>query len=153
MTVLLSDVFVKITRRDSQFFARLRVQFEKCLSNNNSMFKPYLTYFLLALLALQSVVATSDAHQSHQSGAEHLNFDTSHQHADETEHFDHNSESESQHSDWDCHHCCHCHGHLSSMVLSTVVHLDLSLALSAYVRYVDAYPPEIFDSFLRPPIA
>ena len=110
MTVLLSDVFVKITRRDSQFFARLRVQFEKCLSNNNSMFKPYLTYFLLALLALQSVVATSDAHQSHQSGAEHLNFDTSHQHADETEHFDHNSESESQHSDWDCHHCCHCHG-------------------------------------------
>lgn len=39
-----------------------------------------LTYFLLTLVVLQSALAMGDAHQLHQSGAEHRVFDQSYQH-------------------------------------------------------------------------
>ena len=46
------------------------------------MLKRVLTYFLLTLVVLQSAVAMGDAHQLHQSGAEHLVFDDTHLHDD-----------------------------------------------------------------------
>lgn len=68
------------------------------------MVRKWLSYILVMLIALQSVVAVADAHQAHQSAMEHLEFEHEH---------DVNADIEAPVSDLaqdDCHHCCHCHG-------------------------------------------
>ena len=44
------------------------------------MIRHAITYLIIALIAMQSVVAVADAHQLHQSGTEHLTFDHEHDH-------------------------------------------------------------------------
>ncbi|WP_154224711.1 hypothetical protein [Marinicella rhabdoformis] len=54
-------------------------------------------------VSFQSIAAVSDVHQSHQSGAEHLEFEHEHE-------GDANLTPQKELSSFDCHHCCHCHG-------------------------------------------
>jgi hypothetical protein len=120
------------------------------------MLKRGLTYFVLALVVLQSAVAIGDAHQLHQSGAEHYVFDDAHLHVDEhatdNEH-NHNLNSNLSAEKWDCHHCCHCHGHFSPAVLISAEDIHLATLSSPVPDYSDKAYPETFETFLRPPIA
>lgn len=121
------------------------------------MLKRALTYFVLTLVVLQSALAMGDMHQLHQSGAEHLVFDQPHQHNEanalEKQH-DHDINSESPTSQkWDCHHCCHCHGHFCPAILISTEGIHLAKSTSPVPDYVEGTFPETYETFLRPPKA
>jgi len=77
------------------------------------MLRRLTSYVLISLIALQSAVATADAHLLHESGNDHVAVELSlgDTHHDGAEHSsndrDHESHAESAS---DCQHCCHCHG-------------------------------------------
>lgn len=119
------------------------------------MIRRAISYLLITLIALQSVVAMADAHRLHQTGTEHLEFEHSHQPGD-TESDKQLSKQASEKSGqplYDCHHCCHCHGH-GSMVLA-VAASQLTALFSGHQKVpyranlTMGIPPTLF----RPPIA
>lgn len=114
------------------------------------MLKRVLTCIILALVVLQSGLAMGDAHQMHQSGAEHKIFDDNHAHPEDSEPSDLDAPSS---QDWDCHHCCHCHGHLCPAILVTSLRLVLPKSPTGVLFYTENTPPLTVDTFLRPPIA
>lgn len=119
------------------------------------MLKRALTYLALILVVLQSGVSLADAHQLHQSGAEHLSFDESHQHLNDTdpeEQHNHDLDTSSS-QQWDCHHCCHCHGHSSPAILISAEHILLVRHSPPVPNYSENTFPETFETFLRPPKA
>jgi len=79
------------------------------------MMRIAMTYMLMLLIALQSMVAVADVHQSHQASAEHLSFQ-----ADRNTEYGTDSAlqlsllddpvEKSTNNQFDCQHCCHCHG-------------------------------------------
>jgi hypothetical protein len=120
------------------------------------MLKCALTYAMLILIVLQSGMAMGDAHQLHQSG-EHVAFDETHQHPDGFEsdrHLIENAESDpSSSQSWDCHHCCHCHGHFCPAILVPTESTLLSKSSSPVPEYSENTFPDTFETFLRPPKA
>ena len=81
-----------------------------------------LAYIMILLIAVQSVVAVVDSHQLHQSGSEHLSFEHSHDQAGNKSTPDKSRIQALQQSvlnNFDCHHCCHCHG-VAQLFLPTV---------------------------------
>ena len=84
------------------------------------MTRKVLTYLLVTMIAMQSFVAIADVHQPHQRGNQHLEFE--HVHGDpatKISEFDELDVVKSVFSEpfesssldeYDCHHCCHCHG-------------------------------------------
>ena len=113
-----------------------------------------LTYILLILLLIQSSVAMGDAHQWHQSGTEHFTFDDTHDHNSNklSDFVDANTDDTSSQIR-DCHHCCHCHGHLCPAILLAIPDVHLNKCVLIPPDYTENTIPQIFDSFLRPPIA
>ncbi|MFT5591694.1 MAG: hypothetical protein ACI8SR_000049 [Oceanicoccus sp.] len=83
------------------------------------MLKTGIQWLMIILIATQSVWSMADAHSGHQSGLEHLEFKHEHNdaHAENA-----NSQTDSKtldnQADFDCHHCCHCHGAHSSFITS-----------------------------------
>ena len=71
------------------------------------MTRQVIIYLLTALIALQSATAMADAHQSHQSGAEHLTVE--HDHNDEVMTDDKLKVDPMTANPFDCDNCCHCH--------------------------------------------
>ena len=71
-----------------------------------------LTYLLILLIAVQSVTSVWDSHQFHQSGTEHLTFEHSHEQSNNSspDKLDVISNQQTDLNNFDCHHCCHCHG-------------------------------------------
>lgn len=121
------------------------------------MFKRVLTYFLLALIVLQSSVAMGDAHQLHQSGTEHVVFDNKHAHFDGLEAQNHDADALQlgtvSHHASDCDHCCHCHGHYCSVALMSLVSVIIPKIATPIPSYSENAFTDSFDSFLRPPRA
>ncbi|MGR6872411.1 hypothetical protein ACU6U9_08900 [Pseudomonas sp. HK3] len=79
------------------------------------MFKTGIQWLMIILIATQSVWSMADAHSTHQSGIEHLEFE--HQH--DTDHADKKApDNRHNQTEFDCHHCCHCHGAHSSFITS-----------------------------------
>ncbi|BFM07297.1 MAG: hypothetical protein K6L75_04140 [Cellvibrionaceae bacterium] len=121
------------------------------------MLKRALTFFVLTLVVMQSVVAMGDAHQLHQSGAEHRVFDEAHLHNDgdvaDAQHDQVLHSDASTVEKWDCHHCCHCHGHLCPAVLISVERIQLLKHCSPVPDYAENTFPETHETFLRPPKA
>lgn len=113
------------------------------------MSKYFLTYFILALVVFQSAVGIADAHQLHQSGIEHLTFDD-HQHAHE--HEDVEIDGAADH-DGDCHHCCHCHGHLSPAILIKLLSFTLNQSSISISGYSQNLLSKTINPLFRPPIA
>ncbi len=114
-----------------------------------------LTYIVLILVVLQSATAMADAHQLHQSGTEHLVFDESHHHLDESgPENQHNFEADASTSQqWDCHHCCHCHSHFCPAILLSAESILLNRLSSPVPDYSENAFPDTFETFLRPPKA
>ncbi|MFL0799429.1 MAG: hypothetical protein K6L76_02270 [Agarilytica sp.] len=116
------------------------------------MSKRFLTYFILALVVFQSAVGIADAHQSHQSGTEHLSFDD-HEHSHEGFEADHTLIDGVDDQERDCHHCCHCHGHSGPAILIKPTSLALQKSSTCLSFYLENTPSEIINPLLRPPIA
>lgn len=118
------------------------------------MLKRALTYFALMLIVLQSALAMGDAHQLYQSGTQHVAFDDTHQ-------LDNAKTTQNQHSvpdkpdssQWDCHHCCHCHSHFCPAILVSAELLLQTKASSSVPDYAENALPDTHETFLRPPKA
>lgn len=79
------------------------------------MIKNLLIFLLVSAVSFQSIAAASDMHESHQTGAEHLEFE--HEHDEPAK--DIELDNQTVQKSFDCHHCCHCHGgHLTSLLPS-----------------------------------
>ncbi|AFU97796.1 hypothetical protein [Simiduia agarivorans] len=118
------------------------------------MIRHAITYLMIALLAVQSVVASADAHQLHQSGTEHLTFDHEQEptHNPETDQEIKSSATLGSIS-FDCHHCCHCHGHGAMIFAESELHLVALFLGNGPVSYNAIYTLGIPPSLYRPPIA
>jgi ABC-type nickel/cobalt efflux system permease component RcnA len=115
------------------------------------MSKLFLTYFILVLMVFQSTAGTVDAHQSHQSGTEHLTFND-HQHTQANVGTDHYDTETSKDHEKDCHHCCHCHGHSSPAALIKPLSLALNKSPVFISNYRESFSSEIINPLLRPPL-
>lgn len=105
-----------------------------------------LMILLLMAVSFQSVASVSDVHQSHQSGAEHLEFEHEHE-------GDANLKPMDESSSFDCHHCCHCHGdHVSSMLPPSfsLAYLELNQAIHISEH---SFTSNLASRLLRPPKA
>jgi len=109
------------------------------------MLKKGLSYLIVMLIAMQSVVAIAETVQSHHSDDQHEN----HQHSIDTNLVDeHLLDIDLANSD--CHHCCHSH---------VMAHFSLTTTLLS-VAYFDHQLPDGYDSYrshllfpdIRPPI-
>lgn len=93
-----------------------------------------LLHILLVLVALQSTIAVADLHQSHQSGQDHLKFDHV-EHDDQVHDTTVTIQTDDSISDtvgeYDCHHCCHCHGvachYLDNQQKNQFTYIDVSI--------------------------
>ena len=120
------------------------------------MIRAWLSYLLITLIALQSVVAVADAHQLHQTGDQHLDFDHVDVHG--SSHPDEHLIAEVQSSSapnaqYDCHHCCHCHGVVQLGVPSSISNLDPAMSQQGISTVHFNYLTPALDPGLRPPIA
>ena len=117
----------------------------------------YLTCLLALLIALQSVAAMADVHQLHQFGTEHLEFDHSHQSSATDTQNDNllakQTPDQSGQSVYDCHHCCHCHGHGSVVLTGAASHLANLFSENGQADYQANLTSGIPPSLFRPPIA
>ncbi|EDY86754.1 conserved hypothetical protein [gamma proteobacterium HTCC5015] len=117
----------------------------------------YLTCLLALLIALQSVAAMADVHQLHQSGTEHLEFDHSHQSTATDTHNDNllakQTPDQPGQSVYDCHHCCHCDGHGSVVLIGATSHLADLFSENGQADYQANLTSGIPPSLFRPPIA
>ncbi len=121
------------------------------------MLKRVLTYFLLALIVLQSGMSMGDTHQLHQSSSEHVTFDEAHQHLGVLEVEKHDVKTlttdTSASSTLDCHHCCHGHAHFCPAILVSTDQLLLTKSSSPVSFYSESAFPNTFETILRPPKA
>lgn len=121
------------------------------------MCKEFLTYFLLMLIATQSAIALSDAHQFDQSGSDHLIFDETHLHHDlpSTNNLhDHDVNIDSSNvQDKDCQHCCQCHNHFTTAIAFSVERFLFTKSPSPVPEYSEGTFPNTFETLLRPPKA
>jgi hypothetical protein len=109
---------------------------------------------LAILIVFQSVVAMADAHQSHQSGSDHVEFDHEHDFGPDelasTTTYVSVLEFAGQ---LDCHHCCHCHGMSPVFLASHNVGFTPISSIPTIAGYSKEYPSLSFSPDLRPPIA
>jgi len=114
------------------------------------MIKKWISILLTALIALQSVNASIDTHQLHQSGQEHLSFE--HDHEGNSIDLSKDNLKTSEDSPYDCHHCCHCHGtsnlYLSGISSATLLSFGSKLSFEYDLNLPSIY---LFPA-LRPPI-
>jgi hypothetical protein len=116
--------------------------------------RKWTSLILTVVVVFQSVVAMADAHQSHQSGSDHVEFEHEHR-AGSDRPVNNLEETTSAVSpvQFDCHHCCHCHGMSSVFLAAHSFGLPLSWSNQTVkyrsVEYLSLSP----SPGLRPPIA
>ena len=96
----------------------------------------------------------ADVHSSHQSGNEHLTFNHQHNHdAQDAENKSKNlNQQQTQNSDFDCHHCCHCHGVHHHWIVTNLVLPQANHYKQTYLIQPYSLPPSPHENLLRPPI-
>lgn len=116
------------------------------------MFRHYLMCLLASMIALQSLNSVADVHQLHQSGAEHVEFDHSHQPTDVEgdNQLTKDTPEKPNQSLYDCHHCCHCHGFvaLTGATARLATFFSGKQQFDYLTNLISAIPPSLF----RPPI-
>ena len=112
-----------------------------------SALKRCLTYFFVALIALQSLLLAADSHRLVQDENQHL--------VAEHFHFQHGHLLTSDidlEQPTDCQHCCHCHGHATPALVPSTLNIRIIysyISLSPYTLQLAPSRPELL---LRPPI-
>lgn len=119
------------------------------------MIKRWFMMVMALVIALQSVAVVADVHQFHQSGTQHLEF----KHLQQPTDTDNDSQLSTQAPDkpgqpvYDCHHCCHCHGHGAGALTGTALHLVALFSGKGQGDYQSSFTSAIPASLFRPPIA
>ncbi len=120
------------------------------------MVKRLLQYCLIAVIALQAVGSVADAHESHQSGTEHVSFEHEHDEHGHAVFPDQESPDQdidhTQPQELDCHHCCHCHGVHHHWLITNLSFSQPSIYKQTYSFQHYTLSPSPLDSILRPPI-
>lgn len=111
------------------------------------MKKRILIGLMAVVIVLQSLVAIADAHQYHQSGSGHLAFAPVHSANETPVHVDSHDRS------YDCHHCCHCHGHSHSLPPAHLAGYLPALPERWSAEHGSSYVSTPRTSRYRPPIA
>jgi hypothetical protein len=118
------------------------------------MIKHWIMMVMALMIALQSVAAIADAHQSHQSGTLHLEFNQPYQSADTDNEIQLTEQAPDKpgQSLYDCPHCCHCHGHgfMALVGSSSPLAIFSGVVLGDYRATLTSVIPA---SLFRPPIA
>lgn len=118
------------------------------------MIKRWFMMIMALVIASQSVAAIADAHQFHQSGTQHQEFNHSHQSSDRDNdtHLVNQSPDKPNQPLFDCHHCCHCHGHASVVLAGSLSRFAIfsGTELADYQAHLTSTIP---TSLFRPPIA
>jgi hypothetical protein len=104
---------------------------------------------LVALIVLQSIAAIADAHQLHQTGSEHLEFDHGH---DSTPVKKEQLAQKDPSAQFDCHHCCHCHGMSHLFLESSSCNIDIVQLGQDISEHRFAYFSYLISPDIRPPI-
>ena len=116
------------------------------------MFKYWLSIFLVALVALQSVVAMADSQQNQQSRDQHLEVNSDQNFADYGNLALEMPDASLSADPADCDQCCHCHGVACVAIVSNyaeqVVHMSM-LTQSGYALF---FPSDTPAPPFRPPI-
>ncbi len=76
-----------------------------------------------------------------------------HHHELEASEINHSHADKSEDHEMDCHHCCHCHGHLSPAILIKSLGFTLNKSPTSLLDYSESFSSEIINPLLRPPIA
>lgn len=114
------------------------------------MVQKWLSYLLIAMIAMQSVGAMAgDEHQSHQDGNQHLEFE--HEHDSKAPKMDEESYSFPG-VEFDCHHCCHCHNLFHFGVLTKNNNFNMALVNQTNLEFHTEYLSNLYSPELRPPI-
>jgi len=109
---------------------------------------------LVLLIAFQSVVAMADAHQSHQSGSDHVEFKHDHKSGSDVSASDtENSQASGPVGQFDCHHCCHCHGMSPVFLAAHSIGMTLPWSNNSVNDYFVEYHSLSISPGFRPPIA
>ncbi|WP_142940901.1 hypothetical protein [Aliikangiella marina] len=117
------------------------------------MIKRLLLIVMIALIALQSVNASIDTHQLHQTGQEHLSFEHDHEIGSiALSDDDLKSPENFENSPFDCHHCCHCHGTSNLYLAGLASETILSFRSDLIFEYQLNLPSIFLFPALRPPI-
>ncbi len=111
-----------------------------------------LSYLLIALIALQSVVVIADVHQSHQSGTQHLEFEHDHDSDFAGKKIQYEAEVNSSADQYDCHHCCHCHAIAHLFLTAGHGIVDISSFGQELPEYSLTYISNLLLPAFRPPI-
>ncbi|MCG8312675.1 MAG: hypothetical protein MI976_05615 [Pseudomonadales bacterium] len=118
------------------------------------MMRQYIAYILVALLAMQSIVALADAHQYHQTGSEHIVFDKHYEiSGSEPNLIQTNIVDYTQENTMDCQHCCHCHGSTGIFISDSQTSFLYSSLTQIAPEYHSNYRSETASPETPPPIS
>ena len=118
-----------------------------------SMIKQLLIISLMLMFALQTITSVYDSHESHQSGDTHLAFDADHPDHHATDAEQHLNSAGDAEVDYDCHHCCHCHGSSSVYASQDTSPAFKNLKSSQSLNLSPRFSNLSISPDLRPPIA
>jgi len=111
----------------------------------------WLGVLLVVAIVLQSFSAVANVEPEHRMESQHLSSQHDHQ-AEDSELFQ--SETESEHSIKDCHHCGHCQGaHAQWEFVKKANQASTSFFIANQFDYLEQFVPMLVDEFNRPPIA
>jgi len=116
------------------------------------MIRIWLSYMLVALIATQSVIAIADVHQSHQEGTQHLEFQHEHDSIRAMDYQLDQNTSTSSPDNYDCHHCCHCHGMSFFIVTANASGLNIDTSANPRLVFHLFYRSNLISPDIRPPI-
>ena len=116
------------------------------------MLKKGLSYLIVVLIAMQSVVAIADTYQSHHSDSQHENHEHFHNSdlLDEQTYINTNFDQTNL-TQSDCHHCCYGHV-MAHFILETGPVSLLQFGHSLSEDY-DSYHSHLLFPDIRPPIS
>lgn len=120
------------------------------MTRPTGIYNKYFSWFLICLIALQSLSVAADIHQFHQSGQEHLEFSHEQSAASISEKQDAQNQSAEL---LDCQHCCHCHGSTHFFPGGMVPGLGIKQSQQIKSEYTFINLSRYSPPDLRPPIA
>ncbi len=107
---------------------------------------------ILLAFATQASSTAFDNHASHQAGTEHVSFEHEHS-AEQTGQSELNSTGfAGEAADFDCHHCCHCHGSHHVYLPVVVSHAGLTAFKGIQPDFYANLHKGFLRNLLRPPI-
>lgn len=117
------------------------------------MLKQYLSYLLLIVIAVQSVLVVADVHVEHNNSIEHIQLDAEHHQHHDNKHqtTQHASLTEADVTHQDCQHCCHNHVPHTSVLVNSYTLCLASIYTYQVTSTLNTHAVTVISSLYRPP--